>query len=148
MVAHVLVGQATLDVDILVVWLQLQHLGELLKCLMELLDAAVHQAQVENGRGEVLLVLQRVLKEKNRTVYFIGFILVIRLLLLRLQLSFSLIGEAFGMIKLSILIFQLDGQLEICMRLIKLLFLKFQISAIEIIFGVHFVILYCDFIFN
>ena len=71
---------------------------------MELLDAAVHQAQVENGRGEVLLVLQRVLKEKNRTVYFIGFILVIRLLFLRLQLSFSLIGEAFGMIKLSILI--------------------------------------------
>ena len=84
----------------------------------------------------------------NRAIYFIGLKLVIRLLFLRFQLSLRLIGEALGMIKLSILIFELDGQFEIFMRLIKLLFLKFQIAAIEKILCVHFVILYCNFVLN
>ena len=48
MVAHVLVHQTPLDVDRLVVGQVLGHLRKLLKGLVELLRATVHQAQVEH----------------------------------------------------------------------------------------------------
>ena len=68
MVAHVLVDQATLDVDGLVLGEQLLHSGELLECLMELLCTAEHQAQVEHGRDESAAVLERIFEEHDRTL--------------------------------------------------------------------------------
>ena len=92
MVAHVLVNQATLNVDCLVVGQKLLHLGKLLECLMELLCSSVHEAKMEHRRYKGTAAIQRVFEEAYRKLYLFLFVFVVRLSFLRLYFRFRLIS--------------------------------------------------------
>ena len=92
MVTHVLINQATLNVNCLVVGQKLLHLGKLLECLMELLCSSVHEAKMEHRRYKGTAAIQRVFEEAYRKLYLFLFVFVVRLSFLRLYFRFRLIS--------------------------------------------------------
>ena len=59
MVTHVVEDNTTGYVDSRVIFQLRQNLGEALQSLLEVVDAVVHQTQMEPGADEVLLQSQR-----------------------------------------------------------------------------------------
>ena len=115
---------------------------------MELLRSSVHQAKMEHRRYKGTAAIQRVFEEAYRKLYLFLLVFIVRLSLLRLYFRFCLIGETLCVVELSIVLFNIDGSLKIGMRLIKLLLVKFDITTIEIVICIVFILSYSCFIFN
>ena len=114
---------------------------------MELFGSSVHEAKMEHRRYKGTAAINRVFEEGYRKLNLFLLIFIVWLSLLRLYFRFSLVGETFRVIELSIVLLNIDGSLKIGMRFIELFLIEFDISSIEIVVCIVLILSYSRFIF-
>lgn len=112
---------------------------------MEELGSAVHQAQMEHGRDEGWTVFERGLEVVYGVSDTLLLLIVIVVLLIehgvpRDVLSLCLEAKSLCVIELGIDLLSIDGILKFRMRLIKLRLVQVDVSQVEVVVRVVFVV--------
>ena len=107
---------------------------------MESLRAPEHEPQVEHRRDEGAAVLKGLLKVIDGIINLCSLKVPIGLWLTCDLLSFSLVGQALGVVELGVTVFPCDSCLEVSMRQFKVLFVEAHVTSVEVVVCISVVV--------